>query len=428
MKWYQKLFFKVFIVTWLVSVLLMGGLVFGLLRANETHHWQALMETRAAGYAQLVLERQEANGDVRHRHDSDRNRGRFSLRMTDLETGQVIQDFRRPMAASEVVAFQLVADNNRTYLIEIPRPEQPLHLDRMLRFILSVQMVLIIIMAMLVALFVSLWVVKPINRLKLFARSLHDEQNLSSRTDSQLNARNDEIGELAREFDAMAGYVEKTLQARQQLLRDVSHELRAPLARMQVATAILEQQSTQIENPLLGQINRESEQLAKLIDQLLSLSRLDDQTLTMTSSIEVKSFIESIGQQWLLLYPEHHLDIVVNPESLNVTLNTGLLERILSNALENAFKYSPKGSSVSVSVSQQVNALSLIISDQGPGIDAQHLEQIFEPFYRLDDAIQGYGLGLSILKSAVRRLHGEVVAKNTAEGGLTIMITLPNSN
>jgi len=426
MKWHQKLFFKVFIVTWLVSVLLMGGLVYGLLRANETHHWQALMETRAAGYAQLVLERQEASSDVRHRTDLDRNRGRFLLRMTDLETGQVIQDFRRPIASTDVVSFELLADNNRTYLIEIPRPEQPLHLDRMLRFLLSIQMVLIIIMSTLVALFVSFWVVKPINRLKLFARSLHDEHNLSNRTDPQLSARNDEIGELAREFDEMAGYVEKTLQARQQLLRDVSHELRAPLARMQVATAILEQQSSQADNPLLSQINRESEQLARLIDQLLSLSRLDDKSLTATSTIEVKSFIESIGQQWLLLYPEHHLQLDVKPESLNLTLNTGLLERILSNALENAFKYSPEGSSVSVLVSRQVNALSLIISDQGPGIEAQHLEKVFEPFYRLNEAIEGYGLGLSILKSAVRRLNGEVIARNKTEGGLELIITLPH--
>lgn len=427
MKWYQKLFFKVFMATWLVSVILIGGLVYGLLRANETHHWQALMEERATGYAQLILERQKGVNHLPHRSDNDRSRGRLLLRMTDLETGKVIQDFRRSIASSDLISFQLTADNGRRYLIEIPRPEPPLHLDRMFRFLLSLQMVLILIMSMLVALLVSFWVVKPINRLKLFARSLHDEQNLSSRTDTQLNARNDEIGELAREFDVMASYVEKTLQARQQLLRDVSHELRAPLARLQVATAILEQQSAQTENPLLVQINRESEQLAKLIDQLLSLSRLDDYHLTTTQSIVLRAFVASIGQQWLTLYPDHHLNINVQPDSLSVNVNSGLLERVLSNALENAFKYSPKGGQVNVVVRQELNLIRLSISDQGPGVDPMHLAQIFEPFYRLNDAVEGYGLGLSILKSAVRRLNGDVFASNRKEGGLLLTISLPMS-
>lgn len=427
MKWYQKLFFKVFMATWLVSVILIGGLVYGLLRANETHHWQALMEERAIGYAQLILERQKGVNHLPHRSDNDRSRGRLLLRMTDLETGKVIQDFRRSIASSDLISFQLTADNGRRYLIEIPRPEPPLHLDRMFRFLLSLQMVLILIMSMLVALLVSFWVVKPINRLKLFARSLHDEQNLSSRTDTQLNARNDEIGELAREFDVMASYVEKTLQARQQLLRDVSHELRAPLARLQVATAILEQQSAQTENPLLVQINRESEQLAKLIDQLLSLSRLDDYHLTTTQSIVLRAFVASIGQQWLTLYPDHHLNINVQPDSLSVNVNSGLLERVLSNALENAFKYSPKGGQVNVVVRQELNLIRLSISDQGPGVDPMHLAQIFEPFYRLNDAVEGYGLGLSILKSAVRRLNGDVFASNRKEGGLLLTISLPMS-
>ena len=427
MKWHQTLFFKVFITTWLVSVLLMGGLIYGLLRANETRHWQSLMEERAAGYAQLILERQETKHTENHQSDPDRNRGRFLLRITDLETGKVIHDFRRHVATQDLISFKLNAENNRSYLVETPIPDQPLHLDRMLRFLLSVQMVLIVVMSTLVALLVSFWVVKPINRLKLFARRLHDEHNLSSRTDPKLNARKDEIGELAREFDLMAGYVEKTIQARQQLLRDVSHELRAPLARLQVATAILEQQSSNDDNPLLNQINRESEQLAQLIDQLLSLSRLDDVTLTNASQLVVKSFIESLGEQWLLLYPDHYLDITVEPESLCLALNTGLMERIFSNALENALKYSPKKSRVSIVVTQRSDLLTITISDQGSGIEAQHLEKIFEPFYRLNDAIEGYGLGLSILKSAVRRLNGEVKARNREEGGLALIITLPLS-
>lgn len=427
MRWYQKLFVKVFFATWLISVLLTGGLVYGLLRANESQHWQAMMETRAAGYAQLIIERHETGSVNRHRTDreQERGRGRMPLRITDLESGQILQDFRRPLPPLELLKFILEADNGKRYQIELPAPEQAMHLDRTLKFLLSIQMVLIVTMSTLVALLVSFWVVKPINRLRLFARSLHDEHNLSNRTDSHLSDRKDEIGELAREFDAMAGYVEKALQARQQLLRDVSHELRAPLARLQVATGILEQQNDGVRNPVLAQIDRESEQLALLIDQLLSLSRLDDTAFESTKVIAIKAFMERVTQDYVLLYPDHSIQVMLSPEDIEVELNEALLERIVGNVLENALKYSPVGSLVNLVVQASGKHLIMTVSDQGSGVAEAQLEKIFDPFYRVSDSLSGYGLGLSIVKNAVRRLQGEVIAENNAEGGLTVTIKLP---
>lgn len=425
MKWYQQLFWKVFSATWLISVLLMGGLVYGLLRANETHHWQMLMETRAAGYAQLIIERQDSHTSDGRRTEMERARGRMLIRITDIETGQVIQDFRRSTEPGELIQFELNAENGRAYRVEMPTPEQPMHLDRMLRFLLSIQMVLILVMSTVVALWVSFWVVKPINRLRLFARSLHDEHNLASRTDSQLSARKDEIGELAREFDVMASYVEKTLLARQQLLRDVSHELRAPLARMQVATAILEQQSGTQDNPLLMQLNRESEQLGQLIDQLLSLSRLDDLSLQTTEPVILNTLLESIRDNYLLIYPDHQVNIETTPADLTVRINRALLERIVANLLENALKYSPAGRCVQIESVVQQHSLLMTVSDQGKGLDEEHLDKIFEPFYRVSEEIAGYGLGLSIVKNAVRRLQGDVFARNNAMGGVTVTVKLP---
>lgn len=425
MKWYQKLFWKVFTATWLISVLLMGGLIYGLLRANETHHWQMLMETRAAGYAQLIIERQGSHVFEGRRTEMERARSRMHIRITDIETGIMLHDFRRSTRLDELLQFEIEAENGRAYRIEMPTPEQPMHLDRMLRFLLSIQMVLILVMSTVVALWVSFWVVKPINRLTLFARSLHDEHNLASRTDSQLSARTDEIGELAREFDVMASYVEKTLLARQELLRDVSHELRAPLARMQVATAILEQQSATQDNPLLTQLNRESEQLAQLIDQLLSLSRLDDLSLQAPETVLFSRLLESIRDNYALIYPNHLVNIAVTPPDLTVRINRALLERILGNLLENGLKYSPVGSCVQIEVGVQQQSLLMKVADQGQGLDEQVLEKIFEPFFRTSEKIAGYGLGLSIVKNAVRRLQGEVVAQNNPIGGLSVIVKIP---
>jgi two-component system OmpR family sensor kinase len=307
----------------------------------------------------------------------------------------------------------------------MPVPEQPVHLERMLRFLLSVQMVLILVMSALVALLVSYLVVRPVNRLRDFARSLYDEQNLSSRTEGYLSRRTDEIGELAREFDSMAGYVEKTLNARQNLLRDVSHELRAPLARLQVAAGILEQQSGEQINALHSQISRECDQLAHLIDELMSLSRLEDMALELQSPLPLRPVLEQIREDYALLYPHHQISLEVEPETLRFAQSRELLNRILGNALQNALKYTPVGGQVLLSAYRQDQCLCLAVSDNGPGVDANLLKDIFEPFVRGGSTQQGYGLGLSILRGAVRRLGGEVRAENLEDGGFRLTVCLP---
>lgn len=425
MKWYQHLYWKIFLATWLVSALLMGGLVYGLLRMSETRHWQDLNEARAAGYAQLVIERHEMGPRGVQRSDMDRVRGRVLMRITRQDTGEIIYDFRRPPPPDNMAHFTLETESGRQYRVDMPLPEQPVHLERMLKFLLSVQMVSILVMSALVALLVSFWVVRPINRLRVFARSLYDEQNLTHRTEGYLSQRGDEIGELAREFDSMASYVEKTLAARQNLLRDVSHELRAPLARLQMAAGILEQQAEGNQNPLLDQINRECEQLAHLIDQLLSLSRLDDMALQPDELLLLKPFLTRIIEDAQLLYPEHSIELTLKPETLAVIQSEVLLERILGNALQNALKYSPAGSCVSLVVHQKGAHWIIEVRDQGPGVDTELLDQLFEPFVRGQQGGQGYGLGLSILRGAVRRLDGEVQAMNLPEGGFQLRITLP---
>lgn len=425
MKWHQHLYWKIFLATWLISAVLMGGLVFGLLRVSETRHWQDLLEARAAGHAQLLIERHETRMHESTRGDGDRGRGRIALRITHLADGEVISDFRHPLPASATTSVVIESDTGKQYRVDMPLPEQPVHLERMLRFLLSVQMVLILIMSAMVALLVSYLVVRPVNRLRDFARSLYDEQNLSSRTDGYLSRRMDEIGDLAREFDAMAGYVEKTLNARQNLLRDVSHELRAPLARLQIAAGILEQQSGEQTNALHDQISRECDQLAHLIDELMSLSRLEDMSLELQSPVLLKPLLAQIRQDYALLYPDHQISLQVEPESLRFAQSSELLNRILGNALQNALKYTPEGGQVLLRAYRQNKQLYLTVSDNGPGVEASLLTEIFEPFVRGGSTQQGYGLGLSILRGAVRRLGGEVHAENLQEGGFRLTVCLP---
>lgn len=424
MKWYQTLFVKVFIASWMICVLLMGGLVYGVLRAKEIHHWQALIEARALGYAQLIVERSERESG--RGHEGDRTRGRFPIRVIDLAQDRLLHDFRQTETVPDLMQWEWVAENGKAYRIEIPKPQEPMHLERMLRFLLSVQMALILIVSMLISLLVSIWVIKPINRLKSFTRALHDEQNLSCRTDHQLSTRQDEIGALAREFNQMAGYVERTLQAREQLLRDVSHELRAPLARLQVATGILEQQMPNSENRFLAQIHQESAHLAQLIDQLLSLSRLDDLSVSAVEPYCLNDFLVGLVQQYQLQYPNHDMTTCLSPERLKVAINQDLLTRIVGNVLENALKYSPEKSCVSLTAEQQGEQLVITCADQGRGVAAHQLESIFEPFYRLNETQAGYGLGLSIVRSAVSRLQGKITATNREGGGLVLQIQLPN--
>ena len=237
--------------------------------------------------------------------------------------------------------------------------------------------------------------------------------------------------DLERRF---AGRVSSLMDAQKLLLRDVSHELRSPLARLSVALELAREEAQPGMEEQLDRIEREAGRLNSLIGQLLSLSHLESTLLPP----DAQRF--SLGDLILELLPDieyeaqrRHCKVLFTAATqCELVGNRELIGRAIENVVRNAITYTAEGTAVELYLSRDDRGPEplgvLQVSDRGPGVPESALESIFRPFYRLDVSRQratgGYGVGLAIADRAVRLHNGELVAKNRPGGGLTVELRL----
>lgn len=248
--------------------------------------------------------------------------------------------------------------------------------------------------------------------------------------------RNDEIGDLANNFNQMASQIENNVQAHQRLLGDVSHELRSPLTRLELAIGLAEK-NKHSEDKLREHLDRcehEVEQLDSMLGDILLLSKLEHAFETPKfESINLTSLLETTVSDCQYLANKKGCNIVFkSTDDCFVDGNINLLQSALSNILNNAIKYTDDNSTIMASLVNHGEQVICQISDQGIGVVEEQLENLFKPFYRVDEARDrdsgGIGLGLAIAKQAIERHHGKLSANNNSDGGLTITITLNSNN
>jgi two-component system sensor histidine kinase CpxA len=227
------------------------------------------------------------------------------------------------------------------------------------------------------------------------------------------------------------------------LLKDVSHELRSPLARLSVALGLARQRSTpEIENSL-NRIELEADRLNQLIQRLLTISRLESGTDGLRkSTLSLRELVEQVARDAEYENPGRGCRVTTNPESATdeflVDGDPDLLRSAVENVVRNATRYTGEGTMVEVRLERQHAANSALksgeeivvcVRDSGPGVPNEALAKIFEPFYRIDDARNrqtgGAGLGLSIADRAIRLHGGQLRASNRKEGGLEVEIRIP---
>jgi len=238
---------------------------------------------------------------------------------------------------------------------------------------------------------------------------------------------NDEIGEIARQFDNMAAQLEQQRESKRELFRNISHELRAPLARLQIATELLDRKPEQASQQL-ERIRGEISVLDSLTAQVLSLTRASqpegrDQQVSMAEIMDRvigNAELESNARTITLDYKVPDTDIAVRAD-----------ESLLGSAIENVVRNAIQATSASgtVRVATQLNGDSCVISvaDTGPGVPDDELERIFEPFYRLDTNREGSGIGLAITARVMEQIDGSVEARNADSGGLVVTLTIPTT-
>jgi signal transduction histidine kinase len=244
--------------------------------------------------------------------------------------------------------------------------------------------------------------------------------------------RSDEIGDLARDFNHMAERLERLVNGQRSLVRDISHELRSPLTRLQLALSLTERSESDEERQRrLQQMEVEIQRLNDLIGQILDFSRLKAVSDLPAESVDIVQLIQNLCEQIRIEADAKSLKINVrSPDNIRIQGHPEWLSRAIENVIRNAIRHSPAGSELVIDVRPDAGSMvEIAISDCGPGVPESQLKDIFEPFVRLSpersEQGTGGGVGLAIAKEAADRHRGTVRAENRDPAGLRVVFTLP---
>lgn len=298
---------------------------------------------------------------------------------------------------------------------------------------LSARLIIAMVISGLICYLLSIYLTKPLRSLRLAAKSLATGK-LNTRVGRFAGHHKDEIAELSYEFDSMAEQLEALVNSKQRLLQDISHELRSPLARLQIAMELARNKSNQLAENEFNRMQSECLQLNTLIGEVLDFARLDKSTNTLNLTATdlpalLKRIVDDANYEFSGPIPRVVLGKL---QACQLMLDQRLIHRAIENILRNALHYSPKDQMVAVSLYQENdnNRVVITIEDNGPGVPIDQLNKIFNPFYRVDTAREkktgGYGLGLTIAQQAIKLHDGDIVAENRKNGGLLVRISLPN--
>jgi len=271
------------------------------------------------------------------------------------------------------------------------------------------------------------YVTRPIRRLDQAFKAITAGQ-LDERIGGLLGALDNELTALGPGFDHMASRLQALVESHRGLLHDVSHEMRAPLARLQAATELMGKSPQRIAE-LSERQQRDIDRMNDLVGELLTLARLETAgNIGEPTDLTLLELLQGVAQDARFDASSKCCEVALECDaSLAIRGNPELLHRAIDNIVRNAVKHAPHGSTVLVSASLCTGQAQINVLDLGGGVAANELDRIFEPFTRGCNALgSGYGLGLAIARRAIQAHGGQVSASNTAAGGLCVSIRLPN--
>ena len=252
--------------------------------------------------------------------------------------------------------------------------------------------------------------------------------NFNIRPSTEIGSRRDELAELSVDFEHTASQLKNLMDSQRRLLHDVSHEVRSPLARMQLAIDLARQQPEKAESSM-QRIERESGRIDRLVEELLTLSRLEARSCgALDEDVDMLDLVEEIVEdaRFEASATLRKVEFSANGAA-QVQGRAELLQRAVENVVRNALRHTFEGTTVQVSLYASGDWLSIRVEDDGPGLPDAALGVIFEPFvrFREDRGNDGYGLGLAITRHTIEAHGGSVSAINRDQGGLCIEMRLP---
>ncbi|SDS62483.1 Signal transduction histidine kinase [Halopseudomonas xinjiangensis] len=434
----MRLFWKVFAVLWLAT-LLVGGSGFLVSRALQQDWLLLQFHPQLRDFAEDVVTRYERDGAAATQQwlEEQRSEHRLRAQLYGIDNEPLLdgtlpsserfstQRGEPDPAPRHGRLFQLAWNSDGAdYQLMVYVPPPTLSRWQRTPFALIANIILAMAVLAVLSLLLSRYLTRPLQQLGQAAQSLGHGQ-FDQKSLAGVVQRRDEIGDLSRSFQTMADRVQSLLNSQQQLMRDISHELRSPLARLRIGLAIGSKQHLASADPLWQRLDRECTRLDHLIDDILALSRLDTQDSPaeifeldplLTSVVEDARF--AANQQRFTLQGETRCAVAGWPEQIASALD---------NLLRNALRFSPEDGEVKVSLSRSIEGCEIVIEDQGPGVPEEWIARLGEPFARVpgQPPDSGHGLGLAIARRAITRHSGTLHFAHTPEGGLQVRVALP---
>jgi signal transduction histidine kinase len=311
-----------------------------------------------------------------------------------------------------------------------PPPGHDEQFPHMPPFLPFLPMVSAVLGSLIFAAMLAWYLSKPIRNLRSAFEAVAGG-DLAVQPGSLMGRRHDELADLGRDFDVMVERLRALMSGQKRLLHDVSHELRSPLARLQVAIGLARQQPDRIDASL-ERIERESMRMDKLVGELLTLSKLEAGALKPAEEyINIEDLLADLREDahFEAEAQEVNFEFVGNG-AVAIKGDAELLHSAIENVLRNAIKQTVAGSTVILEVNPDPvhRLLHISILDRGPGVPDNELQAIFQAFFRSGNAMartDGHGLGLAIAQRVVTAHGGSIIARNRQGGGLCVEILLP---
>lgn len=436
----RSLFWRILASFWLAIALVAGlSVLLGHMLNQDT--WILSRHPAVKHFAQDWVERYESKGSEAAQELLEQRKRRYRIDTQVLnEAGEAVVPGTFPRRAEAFEARH--NDNDRdlpwrrltaeytspttgdTYLLiyRIPHPElDSWHRDSLLMPISALVIALVVLT--LFSLMVTLSITRPLSRLRGAVHEL-GQTTYQQNSLAQLASRRDEFGVLARDFNRMGSRLQSLIGSQRQLLRDVSHELRSPLARLRIALALAERAEPAQRDLLWPRLTRECDRLEALISEILVLARVDAEQAT-AEDVDLPALLHAVRKDALVAVPEQSIELDIAPHLALQGWPT-MIERAVDNLLRNALRFNPGPSPVVLSAQQVDGRVRISVRDHGPGVAEEHLARLSEPFFRAPgQSAAGHGLGLAIARRAAERHGGSLHLENHAQGGLIATLDLP---
>jgi two-component system sensor histidine kinase CpxA len=450
----RSLFLKIFLWFW-ATVIATGValiLTFILQPRSVPSQWHATLMETAHSSGAIAVNEAERGGDSAAAAYIDRIQGETHLRTCLFDqAGSLIagsdcgsfQSMISPVTAAKPsnfsmrygiarVAVRLRGSNGREYIFATELPAGPRAAFGINRTAIALQWGVALFVSGLICYLLTRYLTAPILRLREASQQLA-AGDLSIRAAAGMERRHDELGDLVRDFNAMACRIEELVSRQRQLISDVSHELRSPLARLYVALDLGRERKGN--DPAFDHMEKDIGLLNEMIGRLLTVARLDTSSQPVPMMpVDLSEIVSQIVRDADFESRERGGGIKLTAhEQFFVRGDGKLLQSAIENLVRNAIGYTEPGTSVEVLLQSQSRSnasfVRLTVRDYGPGVPESELVNIFEPFYRVSDARDrqsgGAGLGLAIAERVVRIHGGTIRAENAVPRGLQVEILLP---